>query len=448
MLLVGAGPALENALTRALSRQGIQTRVASTDLARDAVRVVAPDFVVLAGAAVLDGGVAMLDELSNSPVSSVVPVIVLGEFPTLAQRLGAIRHGAAAILSRPPSTGATADRLAKLAREISERTRQTFDGLGDTALADFSDVLSQQMRNEALGGQASRSDAGVRRVFGGGRPLAKLVNEFVQRRGRPVANADVVDDPRALSETPAWSPLGETALAEQPSEAAALMGLRVALADHDVARADTVAQNLRARGATVLVVDLSFGVEQRLDRLQQLDPHVLVIGQQHLWSNLLRRVYRDVRLRWATLWVVDGDCVRPGPAQSLALDLLASRLVPCAQPERDLQLRLRQGVAFHTRLENNGPSRLLHALVEARDPLRVSIHAPHARVELDLSEGLVTSIATTGSQQGEAPVDDVAALALLDALESGRVSIAPAPPKPSSPLPRRPVPTCRTSSSS
>ncbi len=59
--------------------------------------------------------------------------------------------------------------------------------------------------------------------------------------------------------------------AETESAPGAIGGLRVALADDDPARADVIAQELRARGATVVVVDMQ-PTDLQFSRLRQVDP--------------------------------------------------------------------------------------------------------------------------------------------------------------------------------
>ena len=86
-------------------------------------------------------------------------------------------------------------------------------------------------------------------------------------------------------------------------------GLRVLLADEDSARADAVAQSLRGHGATVVVTDFN-PPEQRFARLRQLDPAILLIDEAGLRGagyQLVRRMRRDTRLRWASLLVVRWD---------------------------------------------------------------------------------------------------------------------------------------------
>ena len=107
-----------------------------------------------------------------------MPAVVLGKALTVDERLAAFRHGAAAAVSRSPNLVATAVRLAGFLWEIPDRTRQTFERLGEPALRDFADEMSGQFRAKLLTRRFSRSDPAVQLVFGGGRALAKLVDEF------------------------------------------------------------------------------------------------------------------------------------------------------------------------------------------------------------------------------------------------------------------------------
>ena len=175
ILLIGAGPVLRDALLQALTCRGVCVEAISTDLAQEAVEVAAPDLVVLADEAAQDAGVAALARLASSPVSSVVPVVVLGDSPTLAERLEAFRCGAVAVLELAPGIDATADTLAELTREIPERNSQNLAELGESTLRDFVQALSQRVHAEGRSQRLSSGlDEDVRFVFGGGQPLAKL----------------------------------------------------------------------------------------------------------------------------------------------------------------------------------------------------------------------------------------------------------------------------------
>jgi hypothetical protein len=102
--------------------------------------------------------------------------------------------------------------------------------------------------------------------------------------------------------------LGEGAMAEAKSTGD-VSGLRIVLADIDSGRADGVAEELRRRGATVVVTGLS-PPDDRMVRLQQIDPMVLLMRSEDVRDgrhDLIRRMRADHRLRWATLVAADWD---------------------------------------------------------------------------------------------------------------------------------------------
>lgn len=88
---------------------------------------------------------------------------------------------------------------------------------------------------------------------------------------------------------------------------AELLGLRVVLADDDPGRSEAIAHDLRSRGADVLVTDLDPN-DVRMARMRAADPAVLLVGEAQLQATgyaLVRRMQRDVRLRWTSLLLAE-----------------------------------------------------------------------------------------------------------------------------------------------
>src|SRR5690606_28394365 len=177
VLLLGAGPELESALSAALSRHRVFVETADAEAVLDAVTVAAPDLVLVAGDAARDCGSAVLARLAASPSSSVVPVVVVDDHTTLDARLRAFRHGATAIIPRSASIDAIAEQVSRLAREVPNRAAATMGKLGEATLEEFIGALSTQLRTGILSvrGSGLPDDAEVRLVLGGGRPLAEAV---------------------------------------------------------------------------------------------------------------------------------------------------------------------------------------------------------------------------------------------------------------------------------
>src|SRR5690606_25481577 len=121
VLIVGASDGLLAALEPAFVRRSVFAETAELATLVESVVAAAPDLVLLCGDAAQDGGQAALEHLASSPLSSVTPVVILGEEVALDERLNAFRHGAAAVIPHTASVDAIAERIASLAREIPER---------------------------------------------------------------------------------------------------------------------------------------------------------------------------------------------------------------------------------------------------------------------------------------------------------------------------------------
>jgi len=427
VLLVGSDAGFEPALRVALARHRVYVETTTADAAVETVIVTAPDLVLLANEAAADGGRAILTKLAASPSSSVVPVAILDDNPALDLRLQAFRHGAAAVIPRSASMDAIAEQIARLAREIPERGGEALGQVGEATLAEFVGALSNQLRSGILSVQTGdASQDPVRLVLGSGRPLAAFIDDFVLRVRRHVVHAEPLKyefDDRA----------GGTVKMLDPSELdfepaiSGVKGLRVALADDDSARADSVAQELRARGATVVVTDLNPS-EARFARLRQVDPEVLIAGEQHLQGHgyeLLRRMRKDTRLRWASLLVVRWEEIWSEALSVPALDRLESALATLAEADTSLIELGQLGEAFDTRLEITGPARLLRALVTTPHAVRMTVSNPRLSVSVDLSEGLIVGASAHAPHDPSQTYDGALALSGLLVLSSGRVHVDP-----------------------
>ena len=427
MLLVGSDAGFEPALRAALARHRVYVETTTADAAVETVIVTAPDLVLLANEAALDGGRALLTKLSASPSSSVVPVAILDDNPALDQRLQAFRHGAAAVIPRSASMDAIAEQIARLAREIPERG-EALGQVGEATLAEFVTALGSELRSGILsvhGGDASQDP--VRLVLGSGRPLAAFIDDFVTRVRRHVVHAEPLKyefDDRAGGTVKLLDP---TEIDFEQIAADGMKGLRVALADDDSVRADSVAQELRSRGATVVVTDLNPS-EARFARLRQVDPEVLIAGEQHLQGHgyeLLRRMRKDTRLRWASLLVVRWEEVWSDTLSVPALDRLESALATLAEADSSVIELGQLGEPFDTRLEITGPARLLRALVTTPHAVRLTINNPRLAVSIDVSEGLIVGASAHVPQDPSVTYDGALALAGLLVLSSGRVHVDP-----------------------
>jgi tetratricopeptide (TPR) repeat protein/DNA-binding response OmpR family regulator len=428
ILLVGADSAFEPALRAALARHRVYVETTTPDAVAETVIAAAPDLVLLVGAAARDGGSEVLETLMSSPVCSVIPIVILDDNAALDMRLRAFRHGAAAVIAPSASIDAIAEQVAKLAREIPERGGESLGVVGEATLSEFVGALSRELRSGILSvhtGKGGDEDA-VRLVLGSGRPLAAFIDDFVRQVKSHVVHAEPLRYEFAEHAGGTVTLLDPEAPEYEP-ERISVKGVRVALADDDTGRADSVAQELRARGVSVVVTDLA-PTDLRFAKLRQVDPEILLIGEAHVKGpgyELLRRMRRDTRLRWASLLVVRWEEIWTDALSVPALDRLETALAALSEADRTLHAWAETGETFDARLEITGPARCLRAITASPRPLRVTVNNPRVTVSIDISDGLVVG-ATADSRTGPAQHwDGAVALSAFMVLSSGRIHITP-----------------------
>jgi DNA-binding NarL/FixJ family response regulator/tetratricopeptide (TPR) repeat protein len=424
VLVVGADELFLPALKLALARHRVHVETAPLEQAVEAAVVAAPDLILLAGDAARDTRHELLSRLTSSPVSSVIPVALLGDDSALDARLNAFRHGAVAVIPRSASVDQVAEAIAKLAREIPERGGEALGQVGEATLEEFVAELTRELRSGILSVTQGNEKAPVRLVLGGGRPLAAFIDEFVTRVRSHVVEAEALKyefDERAGGTVQLLS--SERSESEPPPSN--IQGLRLLLADDDPARADVVAQELRKRGAVVAVSALD-PADAELRRLRVLDPEVVIVGERELEGQgyaLLRRLKRDTRLRWVSLLVVRWDEIRDPTLLVPMVDRITGPLATLAEADRGLCDRAELGDAFDARLEVSGPARCLRALAASGSALRVTVTNPRLKAEIDISNKLLVG-ATASAPSGER-WEGAQALAALMVISSGRVHVEP-----------------------
>lgn len=429
VLLVGADESFLPAIEKALARHKVFVETTELATVVDTVVAAAPDLVMLMGDAAKDCGNDVLGKLAESPQSAVVPVVILDDDTALDARLRAFRHGAAAVIPRSASVDAIANQVAQLAREIPERHGAALGEVGDTTLEELVETLATQLRSGILSVSAGTGDNAepVRLVLGQGRPLAELIDDFVGRARKHVLAAEPLHYEFAEHVSGTVRML-DAARAEQQRPPESLGEVRIALADSDAARADNIAQELRALGATVIVTDLNPS-EVRFARMRQVDPTILLIGEAHVHGEgyeLVRRMRHDTRLRWASLLVVRWAelWAENDAAPKTAVQRLAGTLAALAEPENSVCARAKEPHGFDTRLEITGPARCLRALTAASTSIRATVSNPRLTVELDLANQLVVG-ATAQPADGTQKFEAATALAAFMQLSSGRVRVQP-----------------------
>ena len=428
ILLVGADSAFEPALRAALARHRVYVETTSADTVAETVVAAAPDLVLLVGPAARDGGSAVLSTLMSSPVSSVIPVAILDDNAALDMRLRAFRHGAAAVIPPSASIDAIAEQVAKLAREIPERGGESLGVIGEATLSEFVGALSSELRSGILSVHTGSGgeDEAVRLVLGSGRPLAAFIDDFVRQVKAHVVHAEPLRYEFA-EHAGGTVALLDTEADPEEQERASVKGVRVALADDDTGRADTVAQELRSRGVSVVVTDLA-PTDLRFAKLRQVDPEVLLIGEAQLKGQgyeLLRRMRRDTRLRWASLLVVRWDEIWSDALSVPALDRLETAISALSEADRTLQAWAETGESFDARLEITGPARCLRALSTSPRPLRMTVNNPRITVNVDISDGLIVGVMAESRIDPNQHWDGALALSAFMVLSSGRIHITP-----------------------
>lgn len=419
VLIVGHGEPMEDAVREALGRYGFTVEKADPSGARDAVRAAAPDLVLLLGDAASDGGAPVLQVLSGTMDTSVVPTALLLDESRLDVRLDAFRHGAAAVIPRSHSADAIAARVAELVRDIPHRMGEVSGEIGESTLEELVGALASHVRSGVL--SVKNSGGEVRLVLGQGRRVAKLVDEFVTRLKPLVVTAEPLR--YEFDEHPAGA-LRVLGADDGESEGSLeqLKGLRLLIADSDAGRADALAQSLRAHDAQVFVTDI---VGKRVEMLRHLDPQVLIVGERDLSGagyGLTQAMRHDSRLRWTSLLVVNWHEIWPDATKPPPLRRLATALAAMVDPDHSLRERASRGEAFDTRLEVCGPARLLRSMVEAGRMLEISVTNPRAVVRVSIGNELIIG-ATAELREPQRSSEGPEALAVLFALSSGRVHV-------------------------
>jgi CheY-like chemotaxis protein len=407
---------MDLALKLALDRRGLRVEKTVLTGLLMGVRTVAPDLVLLVGDATAEGGAEALELLADEPSGAALPVALLGE-QRLAGKVEAFRQGIVAVV---PKT-ASADRVAQQIAELTERIQVHEDRTGEIGEATFEELVelvSEELRSGILSVHAPTASGGpLRIVLGEGRPVAEAVREFVQKL-QPHVHADT-DSMYYQFHSATGGAVELLDGMDEPPRKPASRDLRVLLVDDDPGRADSLAQELRARGAVVTVTD---GRGRGLERARDLDPQVALIDSiDGDGFEVVRQLRKDRRLRWASILVANWDEVWPNGLGAPDIEPLLSRVDGVLAPEADLRTRVAGGGAHDVRLEGTGPARLLRVLVGTGATLFVRVIHPQGEVQVDLAEGLVVGARSTG----EVTVEGVEALAALLKLTVARVHFEP-----------------------
>jgi DNA-binding response OmpR family regulator len=400
ILLVGEGEDAAEAIALALKKRGLGVMTSPTDRAPAAVVARAPDVVVLMGDAAAESGAHALAALGSRPTTARVPVAVVqdGGEGALERRLRAMRNGALAVIDRVASPDAMATRIGDLAWRVTEHATRGAAGV-EMTVEELTDLVRRQL------GQSLGDPAADGLLAAPGREMAEAVETFVSRlRGmvRRVGGASgksVRIDPALLA-------------AFDDGATLALRGARLLVVHDDPGRADALAQELRARGATVVVAGRS---PRSLARGRELDPEVVLVDDAAVLGSgpdLVAALARDSRLRWSAVLVLRWEEIWPDDAPVPDMATLAERIAPHRAAEREVADRAIEEVRFEVDVDRIGPCRALRALALAPHVLRVSALEELERIEVDLADGLVAGARADG-------LEGLPALARLTALSTG-----------------------------
>ncbi len=417
VLLVAEGERLAPALRERLAMHGVGVFDCTADKVVDTAFVVAPDLVVLAGSAAEDGGIDALTALAERPATAALPIVLVSDH---ARAPSSFRHGVVAVIERTASADELARRIAEVARELPERTGETRGTLGDGSIGELLELLAESLRT-GIFSVTGPNGTSARVVLRADRPATEVIEQIVERL-RPLAG-ETGELQYEFHETPTGR-LGALDLGvdEDTLALSHLSRDRLLIIEQNPARADLLAQGLRAYGARVAVAD---GLGRGLELAREMSPDVVIVDGTAMdgWAlEALRKIRRDPWLRWGSLLLVDAARLwreerRPD------ITMLAASVDALLRADRDLAERAARQATLGTRLELIGPVRTLRALVETRLGLRVRVLHPRVIIDIDLSDGLVAGASARIPGGSAPPVDGPAALATLFAISSGRVQV-------------------------
>jgi CheY-like chemotaxis protein len=426
LLVIGKLGPIESALRTALVQRGMHVETSTKDEAVTTAFAAAPDLILLAGDAAQHEGGEVIELLAKHPATSVLPVILLADDPSLERRLQAFRHGAVAVVPRSASVDEMARRITDLSKEVHDRPGHTKGELGEASLDELVALLSNEVRGGILSVRTGeeRGDATQARfVLRAGRPVQQAIEQFVHRLRPLIRETEAPLQYTFEESTVARLDMLDGATGAEPASRDSLQGRRVLLVHDNPAQADVLAQELRARGATVVVSD---GEGSALGRARDLDPDVVLVDANGMdtWAyRIMTQLRQDPRLRWASMLLVDWNEVWSPGAPAPDVDRLAAGIDPLIEPDNSLAARAKRDETFDTRLEILGPGRTLRALADTGETLHVNVRHPRATVEVDVAEGLIAGAVWHRAEAPSSPEEGPAALAALLALSSGRVRV-------------------------
>lgn len=425
ILMVGQGEPMQTALGEALRRHGISVAGCATAELEQAVRVYAPDLVVLIGDAAVRGGASVVRRMAANRITDVLPVAVVSNDATLKHERPEFRTGAVAVVPRGSGADAIARRLAELAEEVPQRTGVVTGRLDEHNLQDVVDLVSRDTKTGIL---SIRSPKGVLEgmpvIVETEQPSAHNMELILDRLREAISKAEPLE--YEFHETSG----GRLSTLPGPIDGAEadlgmLRGSRVVILDSEELRAEKLAQVLIQRGVQIAAADFSTAV---IPRIREIDPQVIVLDSSAVGGQgieLVRAMRRDPQLRWSSMLVVRWEDFWPSDGKDSEPDVaqLASRIAPMVEQDRDVARRVEDEVDFDTRLELIGPGRLLRALGSVPGVRHVAVSGRKRNVEVDIADNSIVGAYATLHEGTVQTLQGMPALLALWGLNSGRVSI-------------------------
>ncbi|MDH3728645.1 MAG: hypothetical protein OER77_14035, partial [Myxococcales bacterium] len=156
VLLVGQGEPMQTALGEALRRHGVSVAASATAELENAVRVYAPDLVVLIGDAAVRAGASVVQRMAANRATDVLPVAVVSNDAILKHEGPDFRTGAVAIVPRGAGADTIARRLAELAQEVPDRSGLATGELNEHNLKDVVSLVSNEHKTGILSIQSPK----------------------------------------------------------------------------------------------------------------------------------------------------------------------------------------------------------------------------------------------------------------------------------------------------
>ena len=425
VLMVGQGEPMQTALGEALRRHGISVAASATAELEQAVRVYAPDMVVLIGDAAIRGGESVVRRMAENRATDVLPVAVVSNDAVLKDEARDFRSGAVAVVSRGAGADSIARQLAELADEVPRRPGFVTGALDESNLQELLDLVSDETKTGIL---SVRSPNGVLDgmpfVIETERGSAHHTQKILDRLREAVADEELLEyefhetTGGRLSTLPSAAPPRNVDLK-------ALHGSRVVVLDSNELRAEKLATMLSARGVQIAAADFSTAV---IPRIREVDPQVVVLDSSAVGGHgveFVRAMRKDPQLRWASMLVVRWEDFWPNSESDAEPDLpeLAGRLLPMIDQDAEQARRAENEVDFDTRLELIGPGRLLRALGSVPGVRRVSISGSRRNIDIDIADNSIVGAYATLDEGTKQTLQGIPALLALWGLNAGRVSV-------------------------